>query len=168
VAAVERKSAVVYRHGSGHIDVACLTASAESAAALRKVEARDCKHGPIKLKGCRVLGVEVKTVDVAIAAKIAAGTATQADRVAAAKKLLDDHKAQAIAEVRRFLDDPQSCWLMPTDPGSDNAVFYGVVTACRPFCPSALCGSINYSRPGCGPGCALVKSRRSSARPLVG
>jgi hypothetical protein len=81
-----------------------LTASAENVAALGEVEAADYKNGPILLKGCRVLGVEVKTVDVAIAAKIVAGTATLAERLAAAEKLLDDHKAEAYARVRGVLD----------------------------------------------------------------
>jgi hypothetical protein len=94
---------VRYRRGAGHVDVACLTASAESVAAIGEVEAADYKNGPILLKGCRVLGVEVKTVDVAIAAKIVAGTATLAERLAAAEKLLHDHKAEAYAKVRGVL-----------------------------------------------------------------
>jgi hypothetical protein len=67
--------------------------------ALREVEARAGKHGSVELKGCHILGVEVKTVDVAIAAKIKTKKDTPAERLAAANKLLRDYKAQAIAEV---------------------------------------------------------------------
>jgi hypothetical protein len=69
-------------------------------AALREVEATACQHGSIDLKGCHILGVEVKTVDVAIAAKIKTKKDTPAERLAAANQLLLNHKAQAIAEVR--------------------------------------------------------------------
>ena len=70
-------------------------------AELEKRGKRGKSKSTIELLRCRVLGVEVKTVDDEIAALILGNTATTEQRQAAAAKLFNDHKWQAIAEVRR-------------------------------------------------------------------
>ena len=98
---VERESAVLCSRGAGHVNVACLTASAESVVALREVEARAGKHGSIDLKGCHILGVEVKTVDVAIAAKIKTKKDTPAERLAAANQLYSTTRRRQLQRYGR-------------------------------------------------------------------
>jgi hypothetical protein len=89
--------------GAGHVDVASVTAEGSTVelAELEKREKRGKSKSPIELERCRVLGVEVKTVDDDIAALILGNTATTEQRRAAAVNLFNDHKWQAIAEVRR-------------------------------------------------------------------
>jgi hypothetical protein len=77
-----------------------VTTEAEGRDALKVVETREHKEGPVKLPWCRILGVEVKTVDAALGPKLVNGTATHGERLSAAEVLLSTHWAQAYAEVR--------------------------------------------------------------------
>ena len=72
--------------GAGHVDVASVTAEGSTVelAELEKREKRGKSKSLIGLERCRVLGVEVKTVDDEIAALILGNTATTEQRRAAA------------------------------------------------------------------------------------